>query len=125
MPSLNFQSRFADDVEAGRKRQSIRAKCRFKVGDTAHLFTGMRTKQCRRLGKGIVTDVLPVTISRVETARYSKPVVTVDGRELALSAAHMLAMDDGFTRLGEMEQWFAQQHGLPFAGWLIKWDPVA
>jgi hypothetical protein len=121
MPSLNFQQQFAADVEAGRKRQSIRLNRRFRVGDTVHLFTGMRTKQCRRLGSGIVTEVLPLTISRADAVPAL--VVSVDCCELSPSAAHALATADGFSGLCAMERWFTSNHGLPFDGWLIRWQP--
>jgi len=51
MPALNFQSRFADLVASGKKRQTIRPVRRhpIKAGDLLHLFTGMRTKRCKRL----------------------------------------------------------------------------
>ena len=53
MPALNFRAEFADAVERGEKCQTIRAYRKDgrnpKPGDTLHLYTGMRTRACRRL----------------------------------------------------------------------------
>lgn len=129
MPALNFQSRFAGDVEAGRKRQSIRATLRFKVGDAAHLFTAMRTKQCRRLGEGVVTEVLPFSLDRrLLHNKYGTRIdveVTLDGLRLSAAEVYALALADGFSTAVQMAEWFLAQHGLPFAGWLIRWQPTA
>lgn len=51
MALLNFQKQFADLIEAGTKRQTIRAARKYpiKVGDKLYLYTGLRTKYCRKL----------------------------------------------------------------------------
>lgn len=55
MPALNFKKRFEPMIESGDKRQTIRAKrkdCRDpKEGQTLYLYTGMRSKGCRKLGE--------------------------------------------------------------------------
>ena len=66
MPLLGFQEQFASLAEFGEKRQTIRA-CRKdgrdpKVGGTLHLYTGLRTEQCRKLGEAVVSEVLPFGI---------------------------------------------------------------
>ena len=57
MPLLGFQKQFADLVESGEKRQTIRAYRKDgrdpKVGDRLHLYAGLRTKQCRKLGEAV------------------------------------------------------------------------
>jgi len=66
MPALNFQARFADAVERGDKTQTIRAprKRPFKVGDNLYLYTGMRTKWCRKLLDAVCIGVDPIRIER-------------------------------------------------------------
>lgn len=56
MPMFNFKKQFADSVESGEKRQTIRArrKNRPQVGQTAYLYTGARTKACRKLGECVI-----------------------------------------------------------------------
>lgn len=54
MVALNFKAQFADDVEEGRKRRSVRAPRKdgrdLKKGDKLQLYTGMRQTGCRKLG---------------------------------------------------------------------------
>jgi hypothetical protein len=65
MPSLNFKAQFAESVESGSKKQTIRAnrKHPIRIGDTLYLFTGMRTRNCRRLGEATAKMVRDITIS--------------------------------------------------------------
>lgn len=93
MPAYNFKKRFAPLVESGVKRQTLRfpRKRPTVVGDTLHLYTGMRTKQCRRL--------LPPTPCTAVTQVLVLPdaVVIGDTKHLATSQeAHQFAQADGF-----------------------------
>lgn len=79
MAALNFQPQFADDVEDGIKRQTVRAhrkdgRPHCKRGDVLKLYTGMRTKSCRLLRVAKVIRVSPVRIEDVE--------MFLDGRRL-------------------------------------------
>lgn len=79
MPLFNFQKQFADAVERGEKRQTIRArrKIRPKIGQIAYLYTGARTKACRKLGESKIICVREVCIKKtiviVGTAGISTP----------------------------------------------------
>jgi len=70
--AYNFQARFADAVERGEKSQTIRAPRKdgrhAKVGDALQLYTGMRTKQCRKLRDAKCHDVCPILID--ENGRF-------------------------------------------------------
>lgn len=123
MPSLNFQSRFSDDVSSGRKTQSVRASNRFKMGDPVFLFAGMRTKQCRRLGDGWVTRLAVVSISEVvgESEFDGGFAVKVGGEMLGPNAGDRFARADGFKDAVEMCEWFRKTYGLPFEGYLVGW----
>jgi hypothetical protein len=118
MPSLNFQKQFAPAVRAGirrrpgGKRQTIRGRA-IPEGAPLYLFTGMRTKQCRRLGKATCRRCRPITIHGA--------FVSVDGRMLDVGELIDLAHDDGFADCRAMKDWFQKTHGLPFVGWLIEW----
>lgn len=130
MVALNFKPEFADDVEFGHKRRSIRAPRKDgrdpKPGDVLQLYTGMRQKGCRLLGKALCLRVRPVEID------YSG--VTLEGRKLYCGDAPAyaggvdpesydsdFARADGFGTFQDMREWFEKQHGLPFAGLLIEW----
>ena len=119
MPALNFKARFADDVESGAKRQTIRAwrKRPIKVDDRLYLYTGMRTKACRKLGESDCIDAPPITIRRVEGVCVA---VIVDDDLLSEYQAQQLAQADGFDSLDEFAAFFLPKGGT-FYGQLIKW----
>lgn len=123
MPAFNFKDRFATAVEKGftfgrvpsAKRQTIRAKRknRPRVGQTAHCFSGMRTKKCKRLGSALIASVRDIVIS--------KHGIRIDGREESAWSIERLARLDGFASWLELRDFFAETHGLPFHGDLIQW----
>lgn len=115
MPALNFKAQFAAAVACGGKTQTIRAPRQrpIRAGDTLHLFTGMRTKACRRLRTVLCTAVRPVRISQAR--------VWVDERELSLEEIKTLAVRDGFFDCVAFIDFFCATHGLPFEGQLIEW----
>ena len=115
MPAYNFQPVFAAAVEAGWKVQTIRAKRknRPRVGQIAHCFTGMRTRQCRRIGTWKIEDVVDVRID------YAG--VILDGSPLRAIDLDAFAWADGFKDWEDMRTWFRATHGLPFHGDLVMW----
>lgn len=116
MPALNFKARFADAVERGTKRQTIRAKRKhpIKVGDRLYHYTGMRTKACRKLAEQDCTHVRGIEIKHPDG-------VIVDGIRLSRSGATALARRDGFETVEDFIEFFRAEHGLPFRGDLIEW----
>ena len=114
---LNFQARFADDVEAGRKPCSIRnasdRALALRKGSELRLYTGQRTKGCRWLADARVTKVEWI---RIRTAGIERR-----GKTLSPRAARRLAKREGFADLEDMLTWFRTVHGLPFTGLLISW----
>lgn len=122
MPALNFQKRFAAAVESGEKRQTIRAERKdgrmpAKPGDCLVLYTGMRSKNCRRLAKVRCTAVETIRINRKD----GKPIVWVRYQSMD---AEVQAQADGFGSAEAMADWFEETHGLPFRGLLIRWRPL-
>ncbi len=122
MIAINFKAKFADLVATGKKTQTIRRTNRFKVGDTLQLYTGQRTKACRKLGEALVTHICKVIISEdwIETSSSAE---TIDfGAEDTQEVLDNLAQDDGFKDFEEMKAFFVAQYGdLPFEGYLIQW----
>jgi hypothetical protein len=118
MPAYNFKDRFAHLVESGEKRQTIRRlrkRGNPKPGDLLQLYTGMRTKLCRRLRPDeecIATE--PITIG-------SCSMIIIQGRFLDFSEADSFARADGFGDIPEFVDFFEENYGLPFSGILIKW----
>lgn len=127
MVAINFQTRFADDVQLGIKRQTIRRRARCKPGDSIQLFTGMRTKSCRKLGEAIC--------HRVRSVRICDTVVWLDGKQLYVGDARHddlrncdndFARLDGFPGFMEMAEWFRDRYGkLPFDGFVIEWTLIS
>ena len=119
MVALNFKAEFADAVADGRKCQTIRAYRkdgrRVRVGQTLQLYTGMRTKSCRKLGDRVCSQVRDIKITDGGWISLNMHVLTV--RE-----AERLAAADGFKSARAMVDWFAKANGLPFQGLVIKWD---
>jgi hypothetical protein len=117
MPQFNFKKQFAADVESGKKRQTIRAKRRDgrnpRVGDKLYLFTGQRTKSCRKLGEAICKSVEQITID--------EHGINVNGDWLTDRKRVNCAVADGFENFGDMKELFRKDYGLPFEGLLYKW----
>lgn len=128
MRQYNFMPRFADAVQLGEKRQTIRKRGKLpppRVGDTLRLYSGLRTQACRRLRHAICTDVQQITIScllrQVHTPRLIAAGVMAWHR-MEDEEVEALAMADGFSGAEEFFVWFQAQHGDTLSGYLIKWD---
>jgi len=123
MPAYNFMERFAPLVESGEKRQTIRQTDKgAKPGDTAYLYTGQHTKQCRKLGEGLILSVLPIEIARLSLGEpYAAIGVMPSTTYLAGERLDYFSKADGFSGGEEMVAWFEKQYGLPFFGYLHEW----
>ncbi len=130
MPAYNFQLRFVAALQGGSKRSTIRRRAA-KPGQTAYLFTGMRTKACVALGEGLITRCTAIEIGiecGTRKCMLGKKFFTAKKFE-------QLAAIDGFSSAVDMYQWFVQTYGDAtdtmtnwrpvFTGYLIEWDPTA
>lgn len=123
MPGYNFKAQFADDVESGKKAQTIRPRRKrpTKVGDMLYMFTGMRTKQCRKLGQWRCTSVEPIEIYEHGIAFVG---IEHELRWLSDDKLKQLARDDGFKDIYRLYDFFSKQYGIPAKDLeIIKWDP--
>jgi len=112
MPSVNFMAQWADRVQAGQKRQTIRAR-RIAAGEVVYAYTGMRTKACRKLGAWRVKESLATTLMQAQAY--------VDNRLLSEEEREQLAIADGFASYAEMFAFFCELKLTFFQGWLMKW----
>jgi len=128
-----FKPRFAAAVEAGTKRQTVRPmpKRMPRRGDTISLrcWIGapyrskqrvLREAKIERVAEIVIAadEVLPIKIRPMQDDRDER-------RYLNLSYSPTpddFARADGFADWTEMREWFAREHGLPFAGIVIFWD---
>jgi hypothetical protein len=117
MPAYNFKKQFASRVEEGSKRQTIRAHRKngldAKPGDKLYLYTGMRTKACRKL--------IEATCASVEAIEIHHMSVYISGRMLSAKELRDLALADGFRDATSFLSFFHKEHELPLHGVLIKW----
>lgn len=122
MPALSFHKRFAEDVQAGRKRQTVRPgrKRPIRPGDRLVLYTGMRTKQCRRLNEAVCRSVEPVQIS-VNGTHVVPGEVRLSGRPLPAAELDEFIAADGFDSQLEFFDWFERHYGPSFYGVVIRW----
>lgn len=114
MVAINFSAQFAEPVERGQKRQTIRRTQKCKPGDALQLYTGQRTKACRKLRDAVCKEVLPV--------RITPGTLEVGGSVLMSDTAAEFARADGFANYSQMHAWFQQRYGASvFEGFVIKW----
>lgn len=115
----NFRDEYAGMVERGEKTSTIRAHAKRRppnVGEHLRLYTGMRTKKCRRLRD--------TTCQSCVSIRISDKYIAVGGRIISPGEELDLARRDGFLTVAHLRDKFRFMHGpLPFEGWLITWRP--
>lgn len=118
MPAINFKKEFANDVEHGIKRQTVRKLRKDgrnpKVGDKLYLYTGLRTKSARKLKETICKNVKQITIEE----NYK---IIVGLNELTHDQVDHFAKQDGFKDTESFFNFFKDNHGLPFYGLLFTW----
>lgn len=119
MVAYNFQKRFAPAVASGEKRQTIRARRstrHARAGEPIQLYTGMRTKDCRKL-----IDPDPICELSTYCAIREEGITLGNHPRMDMDE---FAQWDGFKDFGDMKAWFRETHGLPFIGQLIRWRPA-
>ena len=104
MVAYNFSPQFVDDIAKRRKRQTLRTTARARVGDTLQLYTGQRTKDCRK-----IVDEDPVCI-RTATIELNEDALYFDGHRQASESAESYARFDGFESYAAMREWFLQTY---------------
>ena len=114
MPALNFLARLAPLVESGAKTHTVRRRSKrpIKEGDRLYLFTGMRTKNCRRL---MDTECVQIQDIHIDFCGWS---MTLDGEFVDYDA---FARADGLKDFHELVCWIGENYGLPFDGVVIHW----
>ena len=142
MVAYNFQSIFAPAIEDKLKLQTIRPvskKRHVNVGEPMQLYSGMRTKNCKK-----IIDPDPVCIEKseimIEVSANGIEEIHINGEQLEPFEIDFLAHNDGFdpklfqTLNNEtlprhaqdyMADFFRKKYGIgTFRGVLIKWKPA-
>ena len=144
MVAYSFAPQFADQVATLAKRQTVRAdrKRHARVGERLQLYTGMRTRQCRKLLDidPVCVDVRPIEIvfycnwldNQPEWSAYIGRM-SIDGRAQTHTEIETFAKADGFDpdRLHDglsarrMAKFWAKHHGLGgFSGVVSRWESL-
>jgi hypothetical protein len=133
MVAYSFKKQFGPPILAGAKAQTIRAERRgrsrhARPSEELQLYTGMRTKHCRLLGRPTCTGVIPIRMRFTRAGQSTN--VWLDGRPMAQVLLDPFARSDGFASVTEMRDfWFATHPSgtdiIDFTGVLIIWTPLA
>lgn len=121
--NVNF-SVFIDKVLSGEKRQTIRRASpkweNVKVGDKLTLYTGLRTKQCRKLGEAVVESITPIILNTAEDwVAVNTPLGCF---YLDTADQYDLLRRDGFGTQQEFYLFFMEHYKLPQnAMVVIRW----
>lgn len=126
MVAYSFRPRFAPLIESGAKTQTIRAPRRRHAlpGERLQLFTGMRTRQCRKL----IPDPRCVAVTPIllwpENGRWLGRIPGSLPGGVRFQVDDAFAREDGFSDAADFGQFWAEAHGVaPFSGYLIRWAP--
>ena len=127
MVAYNFKAQFAPLVQAGQKLQTIRAlgkRRHARPGDALQLYTGMRTKGCRKLMPDI--PCIGATPVEMDVTPHTGLSLFLGDTALELPAIIDLAKADGFGHDGSdpLDQFIRFfEARMPFKGVLIEWQP--
>ncbi|TGP28256.1 hypothetical protein EN875_032390 [Mesorhizobium sp. M2D.F.Ca.ET.232.01.1.1] len=125
MVAYSFKPRFVEPIGTGAKRQTIRAdrKRHARPGEQLQLYTGMRTKQCKLIGRAtcIGVDLVMLNFADHGVARINGIVLFSD------AAMQKFARSDGFASWADMRDFWRDNHpGVEvFEGVLIRWGDIA
>lgn len=123
MVAYSFRPRFVAAIAQGAKRQTIRAdrKRHARPGEELQLFIGMRTKQCRLIGRATCESVHRVKLLPFTSDGY----VRVDGLPVD-AGLNGFARRDGFADWSDLCHFWNDAHpgATLFEGVLITWGPL-
>lgn len=132
MVAYNFQKQFADAIQSAQKRQTVRAirkNGHARIGEKLQLYTGLRTKACRKLidSDAICTSVDEVEIHIKTTAEIEKIIVgkkELNNQEIEeFAAADGFKASAGYSARDAMATFFQKCHGNGiFRGNVIRWE---
>lgn len=115
MVAFNFSPEFADAVTSGDKCQTVRKTQRAKRGDAIQLYTGQRTKKCRKLRSD-------TTLCYVDYVHIALDGLTFGDKEKHPGNADAFARRDGFKDFSDMLAWFQKKYGSThFVGYVHRW----
>lgn len=130
MVAYSFQSRFDEKIRKGSKTSTSRPVGRRRhahVGDSLQLYSGMRTKSCKKLltPDPVCTSVHALRLDEGRVgSQKGKLFVWVDGYSLRGRSLDAFVASEGFSSRSELRDFFRTQYGLPWSGINIRWRPA-
>lgn len=121
MVAYSFQRRFVGPIRSGAKAQTVRAdrKRHARQGEALQLYTGMRTTNCKLIGRAICASVEPIRFD------FDAQDVTIGANPPMTDLAQLDAFSqaDGFEDFrGLVEFWRDHHSGVQqWEGVLIRW----
>lgn len=115
---LGFKPRFVEPILIGTKVFTMRGKRKIqpKIGETLHMYTGLRTSKCQLITKSeklISTQKARVRIYTVNN--YLEVHVRVDGRYLTNKELEHFFVFDGFNNAWDFAKyWIQDATGKPY-----------
>lgn len=142
MVAYGFKKYFAPQIEDGSKGHTIRGHRRrhAHVGEPVQLFTGLRTRHCRKIiPDPVCIAVLPIVIMSSDLIEAGIAYIEVDGTPLHRDEIEAFAVSDGFDParlqgiapaklIGSTARetmgrfWAAENPGSIFQGVIIRWE---
>lgn len=114
MVAFNFSPEFAEAIASGAKCQTVRATKRAKKGDMLQLYTGQRTKACRKLKEA--------ECLYVDYVHLAPDGITCGNGDLHTGSLDAFAIRDGFKNYEAMLAWFKAKYGTDhFVGYVHRW----
>lgn len=120
--NVNFTV-FIDKILSGEKRQTIRRASpkwqNVKAGDKLTLYTGLRTKACRKLGEAVVKSIGRIVLHE----RDSIGGISREGEfPLTYWEMEILAKNDGFKSVDDFWDFFNAHYDIrPIEMNVIRW----
>ena len=134
MVAYSFKARFAAPILAGTKAQTIRALGKRPTrhaydGCKLQFYTGMRTRQCRKIADAICRDAPYIAINLVKSEVTIRQPIAAEGSRISIFQPRGLddfARSDGFADWSDMVAFWRKEHpGVEvFEGVLIRWHAL-
>ena len=121
MVAYSFKQQFVAPILSGAKRQTIRAdrKRHAREGELLQLYTGMRTRQCRLIGRAVCDGIVPIRLQLRDLPLVWRGDETLHTKE----DLDTFARSDGFADWPAMRAFWRDNHpdAPVFSGILIVW----
>jgi hypothetical protein len=121
MALINFSREdFIDAVTNGSKHFTVRQlrKNPIKKGEALQLYTGLRTKQAKKLRDTICKNVWDIKIEN----KKDEFLFWLDDNQLTSKKVKDISNKIGFDLVEEWTEYFKQKYKFPFKGQLIEWE---